>query len=76
MNILCAGINHHIAPVGLRERLAVANHEVADVLRRMRSIDGVTEAVVISTCNRVEFYAASICPGRALDGIRGYLEGR
>ncbi|MDD5201366.1 MAG: glutamyl-tRNA reductase, partial [Terrimicrobiaceae bacterium] len=42
----------------------------------MRSIDGVTEAVVISTCNRVEFYAASICPGRALDGIRGYLEGR
>jgi glutamyl-tRNA reductase len=76
MNILCAGINHHIAPVDVRERLAVGNHEVAEVLRRVKSIDGLTEAVVVSTCNRVEFYAASICPERALDGIRDYLETR
>lgn len=76
MNILCAGINHHVAPVDVRERLAVGNHEVADVLHRMKSIEGLTEAVVVSTCNRVEFYAASICPERALDGIRDYLETR
>jgi len=76
MNILCAGINHHIAPVDVRERLAVANHEIGEVLRRVKAIDGLTEAVVVSTCNRVEFYAASICPERALDGIRGYLEAR
>ena len=34
MNILCAGINHHIAPVDVRERLAVASHEVAEGHRR------------------------------------------
>ncbi|HEY8899783.1 MAG TPA: glutamyl-tRNA reductase [Chthoniobacterales bacterium] len=76
MNILCAGINHHVAPVDVRERLAVPNHEVVDVLAGIKSIDGLTEAVVVSTCNRVEIYAASICPERALEGIRGYLETR
>lgn len=73
MNVLCAGINHQIAPVGVRERLAVQIHETGEVLTRMRAIEGVTEAVVVSTCNRVEFYAASICPERALDGLRGFL---
>jgi glutamyl-tRNA reductase len=76
MNILCAGINHHVATVDVRERFAVANHEVAEVLQHMRAIDGLSEAVVVSTCNRVEFYAASICPERALDGLRGFLETR
>lgn len=76
MNILCAGINHHVAPVDVRERFAVANHEVAGVLEGMRGIEGLHEAVVVSTCNRVEFYAASICPERALDGLRGLIESR
>jgi len=76
MNILCAGINHQVAAVDVRERFAVANHEMSDVLRRIRNIDGLTEAVVVSTCNRVEFYTASICPERALTGIRTYLESR
>jgi glutamyl-tRNA reductase len=76
MNILCAGINHHIAPVEVRERFAVANHEMPGVLERMRAIDGLREAVVVSTCNRVEFYAASICPERAFDGLRSLLETR
>ncbi len=76
MTILCAGINHHVAPVDVRERFAVANHEVASVLDSMRRIDGLSEAVVVSTCNRVEFYAASICPERTLDGLRGFLETR
>ena len=76
MTILCAGINHHIAPVEVRERFAVANHELTDVLAGIRGIDGLAEAVVVSTCNRVEFYAASICPERALGGLRDFLESR
>ena len=34
MTILCAGINHHVAPVEVRERFAVANHELTDVNAR------------------------------------------
>ncbi len=76
MTILCAGINHHVAPVEVRERFSVHHHEVSDVLARMRAIDGLREAVVVSTCNRVEFYAASICPIRTLDGVRALLSER
>ncbi|MGH8048566.1 MAG: glutamyl-tRNA reductase, partial [Chthoniobacterales bacterium] len=76
MNILCAGINHHVASVDVRERFAVPNHEVAGVLESMRGIEGLSEAVVVSTCNRVEFYAASLCPERAYDGLCALLETR
>ncbi len=76
MNILCAGINHHVAPLDVRERFAVPNHEIAGLLDRMRSIEGLREAVVVSTCNRVEFYAASICPERTFDGLSDLLTAR
>lgn len=76
MNILCAGINHHIAPVEVRERFSVQQHEVGEVLKQVREIDGLSEAVVVSTCNRVEFYTAGICPARSLEGLRGLLTAR
>jgi glutamyl-tRNA reductase len=76
VNILCAGINHHIAPVEVRERFSVQQHEVVDVLKQIREIDGLSEAVVVSTCNRVEFYTAGICPARSLEGLRGLLTAR
>lgn len=73
MNVLCAGINHQVASVDVREQFAVQNHEMAHVLHALRSVESVSEAVVLSTCNRVEVYAASVCPERALDGLRGLL---
>ncbi len=76
MNILCAGINHHSAAVDIREKFAVATHELAGVLDRIRTIDGLAGAVIVSTCNRVEFYAASVCPIRVMDGLRVYLNER
>jgi glutamyl-tRNA reductase len=76
MNILCAGINHHVAPVDVRERFAVPAHEIRDVLHSIKAIDGLSEAVVVSTCNRVEFYTAGICPVRTLQGLRGLLSAR
>lgn len=76
MNILCAGLNHRNARLDVRERFAVREEEMADVLSRMCSIEGVSGAVMLSTCNRVELYAASLCPMRALDGFRGILTER
>ena len=76
MNIFCVGINHKIAPVDLRERFAVAQHEMGNVLGALRQIDGLQEAVVVSTCNRVEFYTAGLCPFRALEGIHALLHQR
>ena len=73
MTILCAGINHRNASIDVRERFAIGTHELESVLSRMRGIDGLFGAVVVSTCNRVEFYASSVCPLRAMEGLRQFL---
>ena len=73
MTILCAGINHRNASIDVRERFAIGTHELESVLSRMRGIDGLFGAVVVSTCNRVEFYASSVCPIRAMEGLRQFL---
>lgn len=76
MNILCAGINHRTARLDVRERFAVAPEEAPALLSDLRSVEGVSGAVVLSTCNRVEIYASSLCPVRALDGFRKILSAR
>ena len=53
------GLNHRTAPVELRERLAFPEEDVADVLKRAIGAAPVEEAVLISTCNRVELVAVS-----------------
>jgi len=58
------GLNHRTAPVELRERLAFPEQDVADVLRRALAAAPLDEAVLISTCNRVELVAIS---GRDVD---------
>lgn len=56
--VLIVGLNHRSAPVELRERLAFAEEELPGVSRRALERPAVEEAVVISTCNRVEIVAA------------------
>lgn len=76
MNIFCAGINHRTAHLDVRERFAVRDSEIVEILDRLRTIDGVSGAVMLSTCNRVELYASSLCPLRALEGFRSILSDR
>lgn len=76
MNILCAGLNHQNAPLEIREKFAVSGHGMIETLSAMRRIDGLAGAVILSTCNRVEFYAASLCPVRAFDSLQTLLRDR
>lgn len=76
MNILCAGLNHQNAPVEVRERFAVGGSQLHETLDAVRAIDGLTGAVILSTCNRVEFYTSSVCPVRAFDGLKDLLKDR
>lgn len=59
-NIVCVGMSHHTAPVGMRERLAVTPARMGGALERVMRGTGASEAVILSTCNRVEIYAAGI----------------
>jgi glutamyl-tRNA reductase len=63
MEILCLGISHHTAPVSLRERLNFAPVALKAPLARFgceRATPpaGINELVILSTCNRLELYAA------------------
>lgn len=74
MSIFCLGVNHKTAPVEIRERLAIAEHSVPVHLGEICGIEGVDEAVVLSTCNRVEIYGGSGDPQAALEKLVAYLE--
>ncbi len=54
MALVLIGLNHRTAPIGIRERLSVADAHLAEVLEGIRSTSGIEGAAVLSTCNRVE----------------------
>jgi glutamyl-tRNA reductase len=56
--LIVVGINHRTAPVAVRERLGYRIDELGPVLTRLTGADGVREAVIVSTCNRVEVVAS------------------
>src|SRR5688572_6321593 len=61
--LLLLGLNHSTAPLAVRERLAMSGEQRAEALAAFRARFEGCEAVLLSTCNRVELYAA-----RALHG--------
>jgi glutamyl-tRNA reductase len=54
MKLLVTGVSHKTAPVEVRERLAFREETLAPSLADLKSRDGVAEALILSTCNRVE----------------------
>lgn len=58
MNLLVVGINHKSAPVELRERLAFTKGNIPIALSQFSHKFPSAEAVILSTCNRVEIYVA------------------
>lgn len=57
MKLVLAGINHRTAPVDLREKLAFRTEDVPVALAAMQA-GGAKEAIILSTCNRVELMTA------------------
>ena len=64
MPIIVIGLSHHSSPVTVRERFAFAETAIPDALQKLRASGIANEAVILSTCNRVEIYAASDLPER------------
>ena len=61
-DFVVVGLSHRTAPVEVRERLAVAPDRLEQELREIASNGRLDEALLISTCNRVELYATSANP--------------
>lgn len=59
MKLLITGVSHKTAPVEVRERVAFAEAALPAALASLKASEGVTEALILSTCNRVEIAIAS-----------------
>jgi glutamyl-tRNA reductase len=82
MKLVCLGLNHETAPVEVRERFALSEKALdREVVSLLESKD-IEEGVVLSTCNRTEYYAVVnggsgvaeleswICGQREFEGAR------
>ena len=69
MNVIVIGLSHHTSPVEIRERFAFADAKIPDALKSLRETGIAGEAVILSTCNRVEIYAAT-----ALEAAKAFAE--
>lgn len=56
MQLIVLGLNHKTAPVEIRERFNFSPARIKNILRRLRGFDELSEAVIVSTCNRTEIY--------------------
>lgn len=79
-SILLLGVNHTTAPLDVRERLAIPVSRLADATRTLAHQPGVREALILSTCNRVELLtvqdgpqASSVPPMGMLRFLHDYL---
>ena len=67
VRLAMAGCHHRLTSLAVRERLSFSVAQTADALAAWRVAHPDTEAVLLSTCNRVELYAAADNPETAVD---------
>lgn len=79
MHLLALGLNHTTAPLAIRERVAFGPEETAETIGRVLSrLSGeesghITEALILSTCNRTELYCAAEDPDLAIGALEAFL---
>ena len=73
MKIFAAGLNHKTASIDVREKLAFDAEQVCEALGILKDRFAEVEFVLVSTCNRVEFYIATDLEKSWLDVIADFL---
>jgi glutamyl-tRNA reductase len=73
MNLVVIGLNHRTAPVEVRERLAFRKEAIQEATTLLLEDAPLSEAAIISTCNRVELYGLAHDAGTGGGGMRRFL---
>jgi len=73
MRICHIGLNHKTAPVELRERLAVQETDIPEILRQRINHPAIREAALLSTCNRVEITVVTHDPDAAIAAVHEWF---
>ena len=72
MQVYALGINHHTAPLDIREQVAFDPTRIVQALHDLLRRRPVHEAAILSTCNRMELYCATEEPAAAIDWLAEY----
>jgi glutamyl-tRNA reductase len=70
--IFTLGINHHSAPLAIRERVAFPTEKLNQALADLTRKQPVKEVAILSTCNRTEIYASADTPEAVIDWLVDY----
>ncbi|MBI3077900.1 MAG: glutamyl-tRNA reductase [Deltaproteobacteria bacterium] len=73
MEIVLLGLNHHTAPLPVREQLAFTPEVLLEAIRRLGKLPGIAEGLILSTCNRVEVLAVAPDPDLGVRQIKAFL---
>ena len=73
MHLLLLGLSHKTAPIELRERMDFSAAGVEEALRALARRSALSEAAIVSTCNRAEIYAACASPPAAREALGEFL---
>jgi len=74
MNIVLVGLSHKTAPLEMRERLAFAEPLLPEALESLVGHNALDEALIVSTCNRVELIASTpMGSEQGLDSLSEFL---
>ena len=69
MTLALIGVNHKTAPIEVREQIAISREDLPETTRALAATPGVTECMIVSTCNRVELLAAVDSPRYGSDRL-------
>ncbi len=56
MSLIVVGLNHKTASINIREKMSIAESDIPKAVKEFCTVENITSCVVISTCNRTEFY--------------------
>jgi glutamyl-tRNA reductase len=73
VSVVVIGLNHRTAPLDLLERMAIGDGQLPKALHDLCTRPNISEALVLSTCNRTEVYAVAERFHGAYSDIRGFL---
>src|SRR3989338_3231661 len=73
MNFQVIGLNHKSAPIEIRERISFSPKRLDDALTAFKGYDAITEAVILSTCNRVELYTVTSDAARSVQAVEDFF---
>lgn len=74
MELVVFGLNHKTAPVEIREKFSFKESELDEALRKLKGAGCINEAVILSTCNRVEVYASGESASKSIASIKDFIK--